>query len=94
MIELNPHPDPVVGIPEMSEGVRRSKRALRLDLPELLANKRNRGKMVCYHLEERIGISNEYFDLIRVCVERDIPDDEFIVETIEPGAGSEKEIDL
>ena len=46
-------PAPIVGCPEMSEGVRRSKRAIRRDLPELLANRRNRGKFVCYHLEER-----------------------------------------
>jgi hypothetical protein len=82
------------GIPEMSEGIRRSKTALRRDLPDLLADRCNRGKYVCYHRDERIGISDDYFGLIRQCVDRNLAEDEYIVEEIFPGAGREEEVEI
>ena len=81
-------------IPEMSEGIRRAKAALRRDLPTLLASRQNRGKYVCYHLGQRIGIDKDYFALIRECNRRRIPSSEFIVERITPRAGSVEEIEI
>lgn len=79
---------------EIPEGIRRSRAALRRDLPELLARCRNRGKLVCYAQEERVGISHDYAGLILECVRRNIPSNEFIVEVIRPGAGNEEEIEF
>ena len=84
---------PIVGCPELSEGTRRVLAALRRDLPELLANPQTRGKYVCYHLEERLAIGTDYLALVRDCYHRGLPEDEWIVLTIAPGAG-EEEIEL
>jgi hypothetical protein len=81
-------------IPEMSEGVRRSKAALRRDLPSLLASRRTLGRYVCYHLDERVAVSRDYLALIRECNRRNLPDGTFIIERIKPGAGSEEEIEI
>ncbi len=86
--------EPGLSCPEMADGVRRSLRAIRRDLPELMANRRNRGKFVCYHLEKRIGIDKDKLALIREVVRLDISDDEYIIERIEPGAGNEEELEL
>lgn len=81
-------------VPEIPEGIRRAKAALRRDLPELLAGRRTRGKWVCYHLETRIGISKDDMDLIRECNRRNIPHDEYTIEQITPDAGSVLEIEI
>jgi hypothetical protein len=52
------------------------------DLPELLENKRNHGKWVCYHGDERVGIGT-HEQLIRACIQRGIPDDAFHLDLIE-----------
>jgi hypothetical protein len=75
---------------EVPEGIRRSKAALRRDLPALLANPRNRGRWVCYFGDERIGIG-DYASLMRECNRRELRDDEFVIKRISPGAGSEEE---
>jgi hypothetical protein len=70
------------GIPP---GILRSQQAFWRDLPELLQNKRNRGKWVCYHGDERIGIG-KYEDLIRECLRRGLADDTYDLDVIEPRA--------
>jgi hypothetical protein len=82
------------GIPEMSEGIRRSKAGLRRDLPMLLANRRARSQYACYHLDEQVGISSDYLSLVRECNRRHLPDGTFIIERIKPGAGSEEEVEI
>ena len=76
------------------EGIRRSRAALRRDLPELLASRRTRGKWACYQGDERIGIGRDYATLMRECNRRDIPDGEFIIERVEPGAGNDEEEEI
>ena len=79
---------------EIPAGIRVARAALRKDLPALLADRRSRGKWACYSNEGRIGIGNDYLDLIRECVKRGIPDDAFIVERIERGAGSDDDEEI
>ena len=79
---------------EIPEGIRRSRAAFRQALPELLARRRDRNKWVCYHLEEWIGIGNDYAALIEVCNLRNIPNGEVIIERITPCVGSEEEEEL
>ncbi len=81
-------------IPGMDEGIKRAKAALRRDLPELLASRRTRGKYVCYHLEKRVGISKDYFALIRECKRRNFPRNECTIEKIAPDAGSMEVIEI
>ena len=87
--DLAPDLAPEDRCPGLSDGTRRALAALRRDLPELLADRRTRGKNVCYHLEERLGISSDYLSLVRECVRRGLPEDEWIVMTIQSGAGQE-----
>lgn len=78
----------------ISDGILRARAALRADLPQLLADARCRGKWACYSSDGRVRISNDYLALIRLCITRDIPEDQFVVERIEPGAGSDEEIEI
>ena len=92
--------DPTPNVPtaepafEIPEGIRRAKAALRRDLPELLADRRNRGKWVCYWLERRVGIGRDYLALIREVNRLDIPDGEFVLDKIDERAGSDEEEDV
>jgi hypothetical protein len=72
------------------EGIRRSRAAIRRDLPSLL---RKRGKFVCYRGDERVGIG-EYRTLMAECNRRGFRDDEFVIELIGAMAGSEEEEEI
>ena len=78
---------------EIPEGIRRSKAAIRRDLPELMARWRNRGKWVLYHGDVRVAVGT-YSDLIGEVNRLNIPDGEFFVARIRPGAASEEEEDV
>jgi len=82
--------EPTTDIPiEIPVGILSARAALRKDLPRLLADRRSRGKWACYSNESLLRIGDDYLALIRECVNRGIPDDAYIVERIEPGAGSD-----
>ena len=68
------------GIPP---GILRSQQAFWRDLPHLLSQPKLRGRWVCYHGDERIGIGT-YDELIRECGRRGIPDDAFYLGRIHP----------
>jgi len=67
-------------------GILRSQQAFWRDLPELLENKKIRGKWVAYHGNERIGIARTEVELIRECLRRGLRDDEYDLDVIEPHA--------
>jgi hypothetical protein len=69
---------------EVPPGILRSQQAFWRDLPELLKNKKNRGKWVCYHGNERIGIAKKSTDLIQQCLRRGLKNDEYDLDIIEP----------
>lgn len=82
-----PAADPPSTIPP---GIRRALAAIRRDLPELLANRRNRGKCVCYWLERRIGINRSSLPLVREINRLNVPDDEFVITILDEHAGLEE----
>jgi hypothetical protein len=65
--------------PEIPVGIRKSQEALRRALPSLLADKKRRGWWVGYHGEERIGVTRTKTELIKECIRRNLPDDEYYV---------------
>jgi hypothetical protein len=69
--------------PCIPPGILHSQQAFWHDLPHLLAQSKLRGRWVCYHGDERIGIGT-YDDLIRECVRRGILDDAFYLGRIHP----------
>ncbi len=75
---------------EPPEGIRRSRAAIRRDLPNLL---RKKGKFVCYRGDERVGIGG-YRTLMAECNRRGFRDDEFVIALIGPAAGSEEEEEI
>ena len=89
MNEFTPTLAPEDFCPEVPEGVRRSRAAIRRDLPELLARRRNRGKWVLYHGDKRIAIGDARF-LIGEINRLDIPDGEYVIDRIDERAGSEE----
>jgi hypothetical protein len=83
MSEPNPEavngPDPF----EIPEGIRRSREALKRDLPALLADRRLRGKTIAYANGERIGIHRDELPLLREAFRRGYRDDQIYVGIIE-----------
>jgi hypothetical protein len=79
---------------EVPVGILKARAALRTDLPALLADRKSRGKWACYSSDGRVGIGEDHLALIRECVRRGISDDAFIVERVEPGAGSDEEEEI
>ena len=70
-----PHPE----IPPM---VLRSEQAFWRDLPELLKKRRNRGKWVAYHGEERVAITRSDVEAYQACFRRGLKPEEFYVGTV------------
>jgi hypothetical protein len=64
-------------------GILRSQQAFWRDLPQLLSQPKVRGRWVCYHGDERIGIGTYHY-LIRECGRRGILDDAFYLGRIHP----------
>ncbi len=69
--------------PEIPPLVLRSQQAFWRDLPELLKDKRNRGKWVAYHGEERVAIRRSDVDAYQECFRRGLKHEEFYVGRIE-----------
>lgn len=72
--------------PEVPPLFRRSQEAFWRDLPELLKRRRNRGKWVAYHGDERIGISARPEELARACALRGLGVWDYYRDVIEPMA--------
>jgi len=75
------------------EGIRESQKAFFRDLPELLKDRRLRGRYVAYHGDERIGIATDDAPLIRACLDRGLKRDEYDILVIEPQSPEPEEID-
>ena len=61
--------------------------------PELLKDRRLRGKYVAYSGDERIGIARDDVPLIRECLRRGLKRDEYDILVIEPQSPEPEEID-
>jgi hypothetical protein len=87
---LAPRPAPDLEVPE---GIRRSQEAFFRDLPELLKDRRLRGKYVAYHGDERVKIGRSELEVIRECLRRRLSDDKYDVFVIEPQTPEPEEVD-
>ena len=74
-------------------GIRKSQEAFFRDLPELLKDRRLRGRCVAYHGDERIGIARDDKVLIRECLRRGLKREEYDILIIEPQSDEPEEID-
>jgi hypothetical protein len=78
-------------LPEIPPGIRRSQEALRRDLPQLLEDRRLRGRWIAYHGDERIGIARDDTTLLRECIRRGLADDQYYIGMITPSELVEEE---
>jgi hypothetical protein len=78
---------------EIPEGIRRSQDAFFRDLPELLKDKRLRGRWIGYHGDERIGIAKRDEPLIRECLRRGLKREEYDLFIIEPHSREPEQVD-
>jgi hypothetical protein len=76
--------EPQEPIPETPPGILRSQQAFWRDLPELLRNRRNRGRWVAYHGDERIGVDADRMKLVREIRRRGLSQDAYYFGRIEP----------
>jgi hypothetical protein len=83
--------DPPIEVPE---GIRRARAHLRADLPALLASRWTRGKWACYSKDGRVKLGWNYLKLIDEVIRRGIADGDFVIERVQPGAGSEEEEEI
>jgi hypothetical protein len=61
----------------------RSMQAFWRDLPELLRNKRNKGKWAAYHGDERVGVGKSQTEMYQECFRRGLQRGEFYVGRID-----------
>ena len=87
---MESHPGEAIIIPE---GIRKSQEAFFRDLPELLKDRKLRGRCVAYHGDERIGIAWDDKVLIRECIRRGLKREEYDILIIEPQSAEPEEID-
>jgi hypothetical protein len=78
---------------EVPEGIRKSQEAFFRDLPEMLKDRRLRGKYVAYHGDERVKVGRSEIEVIRECLRRRLSDDEYDVCVIEPQRPEPEEVD-
>jgi len=68
---------------EISSLMLRSQQAFWQDLPELLNDKRKRGKWVAYHGEERVAFGRSDVEVYQACFRRGLESGEFYVGRLE-----------
>jgi hypothetical protein len=61
----------------------RSQKGFWRDLPELLKSRRNRGKWVAYHGDQRVGLGKTRTELYRHCLARGLRPGEFYIDIVE-----------
>jgi hypothetical protein len=91
--EASPTPvEPIADdIPEM---IRRAQAAFRRDLPELLKDRRVRGKWVAYHGEKRVGTGVSKQVLYQQCLRQGMAYGEFVVRLVAPEHDEEVELPI
>jgi hypothetical protein len=75
------------------EGIRKSQEAFFRDLPELLKDRKLRGKYVAYHGNERVKVSKSETEVIRECLRRGLQSDRYDIFVIRPQSPEPEEVD-
>jgi len=71
MTELSP--------PLVPEGIVNARAAFLRDFPALMADRKTRGKYVCYHNDKLVGVGKDYFKLIQEIHSRKIPENASLI---------------
>jgi hypothetical protein len=73
---------PAEAVQEIPPGILRSMQAFWRERPDLLKSRRNHGKWVAYHEDERLGIARDDMTLLREIARRSIPGDAYYITTL------------
>lgn len=71
---------------EVPEGIRRARLAFLRDFSILIGSVKTRGKFVCYRHDQLVAVANDYRSMIDVVIAHDIPEDEYLIIEVAPGA--------
>ena len=85
-------PKSVLDLP-VPEGIRRSQEAFFRDLPQLLLDRKLRGRFVAYQGDERVKIARSEPEVIRECLRRGLRPDQYDVFVIRPQSPEPEEVD-
>lgn len=92
-MEPKEHPVPLTDEhSEVPEGIRRARAAFLRDFDALLADRKTRGKFVCYHNDKLAAVHSDYRALIQEATKRNIPENASLIIKVTPGAGSEQQM--
>jgi hypothetical protein len=86
VLEQGAGPEGPAALSGIAPGILRAQQAFWRDLPELLKDKRNHGRWVANHGDERVALAPTQVELIRECLRRGLHDDEYDRDVIEPQA--------
>src|SRR6059058_2165031 len=89
--QLTGNKSPASDGPEVPEGIRQARAAFLRDFPALMADRATRGRYVVYHKGERVIVAGDYRAAIAEAVRRNIPEDEYLVLKVVPGADREQQ---
>ena len=72
-------------IPQLvPEGIVKARAAFLRDFPALMADRKTRGKHVCYHNDELVAIHKDYFKLVQEVYSRNIPANASLIVEVSP----------
>jgi len=83
---------PASSLDEVPEGIRRARAAFIRDFPALIANRRTRGKYVCYHNEKCVAITKNYRAMIDEVNRQNIPEDAYLLFQVIPGEDRDQQL--
>jgi len=73
-------------------GVVRSRSAFLRDFAALFADRKTKGKYVCYHEDQLVAINEDYFALLREFYARNIPENASLVVQVTPEAERDERV--
>jgi hypothetical protein len=76
---------------EIPDGIRRARAAFLRDFPKLMADRKTRGKYVCYHNDDLVAVTGTYHDMIKQLAPLDPPHDACLVFDVTPQTAAEEQ---
>lgn len=87
-----PHTSVTENHNEVPEGIRRARAAFLRDFDNLVADRKTRGKFVCYHNDIMIAVHSTYRGAAQVLLKNNIPENEFLIIEVTPASAHEEQL--
>jgi hypothetical protein len=76
---------------EVPQGIRTARAAFLRDFTSLLADRKTRGRYVCYHKDKLVAVTKDYLAMIEEVNAKAYPEDESLIIKVRPGAGQDQQ---